>query len=67
MTATRRRSWAGIKRAPIESPLVIRASKRRITPTDKETIMKEWLKPAITESEAGMEVTSYLPAELERT
>jgi coenzyme PQQ precursor peptide PqqA len=26
--------------------------------------MKEWLKPEITESEAGMEVTSYLPAEL---
>ena len=24
--------------------------------------MKEWLKPEITESEAGMEVTSYLPA-----
>ena len=23
--------------------------------------MKEWLKPEITESEAGMEVTSYLP------
>ena len=33
---------------------------------DKETIMKEWLKPEITESEAGMEVTSYLPAELDR-
>jgi coenzyme PQQ precursor peptide PqqA len=32
----------------------------------KETIMKEWLKPEITESEAGMEVTSYLPAELDR-
>jgi coenzyme PQQ precursor peptide PqqA len=29
--------------------------------------MKEWLKPAITESEAGMEVTSYFPAELDRT
>jgi coenzyme PQQ precursor peptide PqqA len=29
--------------------------------------MKEWLKPAITESEAGMEVTRYLPAELDRT
>jgi coenzyme PQQ precursor peptide PqqA len=43
------------------------ASKPRIAPTDKETIMKEWLKPAITESEAGMEVTSYLPAELDRT
>ena len=25
--------------------------------------MKTWLKPQITESEAGMEVTSYLPAE----
>ncbi|WP_083238261.1 pyrroloquinoline quinone precursor peptide PqqA [Methyloceanibacter marginalis] len=25
--------------------------------------MKEWLKPEITESEAGMEVTSYLPAD----
>jgi len=32
----------------------------------KETIMKEWLKPEIIESEAGMEVTSYLPAELDR-
>jgi coenzyme PQQ precursor peptide PqqA len=29
--------------------------------------MKEWLKPAITEAEAGMEVTSYLLAELDRT
>ncbi|MBC8012785.1 MAG: pyrroloquinoline quinone precursor peptide PqqA [Methyloceanibacter sp.] len=28
--------------------------------------MKVWLKPEITESEAGMEVTSYLPAELDR-
>ena len=32
----------------------------------KEMTMKEWLKPEITESEAGMEVTSYLPAELDR-
>ena len=29
-------------------------------------VMKEWLKPEIIESEAGMEVTSYLPAELDR-
>ena len=28
--------------------------------------MKNWLKPEITESQAGMEVTSYLPAELDR-
>ncbi len=34
--------------------------------TAKETNMREWLKPEITESEAGMEVTSYLPAELDR-
>jgi len=28
--------------------------------------MKQWLKPEIGESQAGMEVTSYLPAELDR-
>ena len=28
--------------------------------------MNEWRKPHIEESEAGMEVTSYLPAELDR-
>ena len=28
--------------------------------------MKNWLKPEITESQAGMEVTSYLPAEFDR-
>jgi coenzyme PQQ precursor peptide PqqA len=38
----------------------------RIVSSPKETTMKEWLKPEIIESEAGMEVTSYLPAELDR-
>jgi coenzyme PQQ precursor peptide PqqA len=33
---------------------------------ERRMTMKEWLKPEITESEAGMEVTSYLPAELDR-
>jgi hypothetical protein len=28
--------------------------------------MKQWLKPEIGESQAGMEVTSYLQAELDR-
>jgi coenzyme PQQ precursor peptide PqqA len=28
--------------------------------------MKQWLKPQIDESQAGMEVTSYVPAELDR-
>ncbi|MGH6792384.1 MAG: pyrroloquinoline quinone precursor peptide PqqA [Methyloceanibacter sp.] len=27
--------------------------------------MNEWLKPHIEETQAGMEVTSYLPAELD--
>jgi coenzyme PQQ precursor peptide PqqA len=36
------------------------------SPCEWREIMKEWLKPEITESEAGMEVTSYLPAELDR-
>ena len=28
--------------------------------------MREWNKPSIVETESGMEVTSYLPAELHR-
>ena len=28
--------------------------------------MKQWLRPQIEESQAGMEVTNYLPAELDR-
>jgi coenzyme PQQ precursor peptide PqqA len=28
--------------------------------------MKTWMKPEVTETEAGMEVTSYLPAEFDR-
>jgi coenzyme PQQ precursor peptide PqqA len=27
----------------------------------------EWRKPEVTEQEVGLEVTSYLPAELDRT
>jgi coenzyme PQQ precursor peptide PqqA len=30
------------------------------------TLMREWYKPTIEETESGMEVTSYLPAELDR-
>jgi coenzyme PQQ precursor peptide PqqA len=28
--------------------------------------MQEWHKPEVTEQEAGLEVTSYLPAELDQ-
>ena len=31
-----------------------------------EPSMREWHKPTIEETESGMEVTSYLPAELDR-
>jgi coenzyme PQQ precursor peptide PqqA len=31
-----------------------------------EPKMREWQKPTIDETESGMEVTSYLPAELDR-
>jgi coenzyme PQQ precursor peptide PqqA len=50
--------------SPIAIILLIGSPNSRSSP--KETTMKEWLKPEITESEAGMEVTSYLPAELDR-
>ncbi len=31
----------------------------------EETIMKIWSKPAVREQEVGLEVTSYLPAEID--
>jgi coenzyme PQQ precursor peptide PqqA len=36
----------------------------RLSP-ELETTMNEWLKPHIQETQVGMEVTSYLPAELD--
>ena len=30
-----------------------------------EEIMKTWTKPAVREQEVGLEVTSYLPAEID--
>jgi len=55
----------------IHPPLIVRLMSRyQIQCADplrnKETTMKTWFKPEITETEAGMEVTSYLPAELDR-
>ena len=29
--------------------------------------MKEWHKPEVVEQDVGMEVTSYLPAEIDKT
>jgi len=33
---------------------------------DVEDCMKEWHKPEVMEQDVGMEVTSYLPAELDK-
>jgi coenzyme PQQ precursor peptide PqqA len=44
-------SWAG-------GPLVVRNSK-------EEQLMKTWMKPSVREQEVGLEVTSYLPAEID--
>jgi coenzyme PQQ precursor peptide PqqA len=38
----------------------------RAWPQLAEGEMREWHKPTIEETESGMEVTSYLPAELDR-
>ena len=48
-------------------PILLRIAEHILTQNSlRETLMKTWLKPQITESEAGMEVTSYLPAESDR-
>jgi coenzyme PQQ precursor peptide PqqA len=35
------------------------------TPDLRRTRMQEWHKPEVAEEEVGLEVTSYLPAELD--
>jgi coenzyme PQQ precursor peptide PqqA len=38
-----------------------------LQPQNEESLtMREWRKPTVEETECGMEVTSYLPAELDR-
>jgi coenzyme PQQ precursor peptide PqqA len=51
----------------------VRVRNLRAVPTDawsktrgRRYNMREWHKPTIEETESGMEVTSYLPAELDR-
>jgi coenzyme PQQ precursor peptide PqqA len=58
-----------IQTAELGSP--IRVRKRQAAPklgpnSRKESSMREWHEPTIEETESGMEVTSYLPAELDR-
>ena len=34
-------------------------------PLEEEKTMKVWTKPAVREQEVGLEVTSYMPAEID--
>jgi coenzyme PQQ precursor peptide PqqA len=34
-------------------------------PLKEEIAMKTWMKPSVREQEVGLEVTSYLPAEID--
>jgi coenzyme PQQ precursor peptide PqqA len=43
----------------------ILSSERRSAFPFKEEIMKIWNKPQVREQEVGLEVTSYLPAEID--
>ena len=40
-------------------------TRRSATENQEEEVMKVWTKPAVREQEVGLEVTSYLPAEID--
>jgi coenzyme PQQ precursor peptide PqqA len=44
---------------------MVTSSGHRNPPQPKETTMKTWMKPSVREQEVGLEVTSYLPAEID--
>jgi len=44
---------------------VIGTGDRRFANVQQEETMKVWSKPAVREQEVGLEVTSYMPAEID--
>ena len=42
-----------------------RVATRWIINSKEELTMKTWMKPSVREQEVGLEVTSYLPAEID--
>jgi coenzyme PQQ precursor peptide PqqA len=42
-----------------------RSRERAPTVITEEEVMKVWMKPQVREQEVGLEVTSYLPAEID--
>ena len=59
-------SWAAPFEFGFAKPQRGRTDQRLVLNSRKESNMREWHKPTIEETESGMEVTSYLPAELDR-
>ena len=59
--------WGRTKKvsAPVEWALYRVCKLETQLTTLEETIMKIWSKPAVREQEVGLEVTSYLPAEID--
>jgi coenzyme PQQ precursor peptide PqqA len=45
--------------------LSAQADRRFAVVSQEEDVMKVWTKPAVREQEVGLEVTSYLPAEID--
>ena len=59
--------WCRTKKvsAPVGGPSAGSAKLETQLTVMEETIMKIWSKPAVREQEVGLEVTSYLPAEID--
>jgi coenzyme PQQ precursor peptide PqqA len=53
------------KKRLLQGPLAGRSTKSSLLNSKEEHIMKTWTKPAVREQEVGLEVTSYLPAEID--
>jgi coenzyme PQQ precursor peptide PqqA len=55
--------WPGLGWLRYVQSIKLADHKNRYQP--KETTMKTWMKPSVREQEVGLEVTSYLPAEID--
>jgi coenzyme PQQ precursor peptide PqqA len=54
-----------VYRTPLLWSLLSEQADRRFAGVQQEEIMKVWSKPAVREQEVGLEVTSYMPAEID--
>ena len=50
---------------PVNAYIVAIGRANVARPLEEERAMKVWTKPAVREQEVGLEVTSYMPAEID--